>query len=107
LVSVEGVVYYDGQPLAEATVNFTPNNPDLRSAIGITNEEGKFTLMTLNPKDGAAPGEYIVTILKNLVDENKNVKPLIPERYGNPTKSGFTASVPQKGIKTLKFELNK
>ena len=36
LVPVGGVVYYGEQPLAEATVQFIPVNPELRSAVAVT-----------------------------------------------------------------------
>jgi hypothetical protein len=104
LVPVEGVVLYKGQPLADATVSFDPGNPELRSAVGITDAEGKFVMMTLNPKDGAAPGKYKVAIAK-YDDKNKSLTLLIPRKYTIPTQSGLTATVPAKGVKDLKFEL--
>jgi hypothetical protein len=107
LVPVEGVVYYDGQPLADATVSFNPDNPAIRSASGRTNAEGKFTLTTLNAKDGAMPGEYKVTISKFEVAADKSIVSLLPKKYASSTESGFTASVPAKGVKDLKFDLKK
>jgi hypothetical protein len=103
LVPVEGVVYYDGQPLADATVSFAPDNPEIRSAAGRTNADGKFALTTLNYKDGVAPGEYKVIISKY----NELMESTIPEKYARPTESGFTASVPAKGVKDLRFDLKK
>jgi hypothetical protein len=103
LVPVEGVVYYDSQPLADATVCFAPNNSEIRSSVARTDHEGKFALTTLNPKDGTAPGEYKVAISKY---DNAMV-PLIPIKYANLDKSGLTASVPVKGVKDLRFDLEK
>ena len=66
LVPGKGIVLYDDQPLEEATVTFhtSETNPNARGAIGTTNSAGQFTLMTLNPNDGIAPGDYIVTVSK-------------------------------------------
>ncbi|MDR1384669.1 MAG: carboxypeptidase-like regulatory domain-containing protein [Planctomycetaceae bacterium] len=120
LVPVEGIVYYDGKPLDGAVVNFIPNHPDQRSAVGTTDATGKFVLMTLNPNDGAAPGEYQVTVSKmsgtgwevSMTEQQSakskdDIKPLLPVKYSIPAKSGLTAIVPVQGVKDLKFELKK
>ncbi|MDR1140192.1 MAG: carboxypeptidase-like regulatory domain-containing protein [Planctomycetaceae bacterium] len=124
LVPVEGIVYFDGVPLADANIGFYPDNPENRTAAAKTDTSGKFFMTTLNSRDGVAPGEYKVTITKlsettiketNSKEEfmresskaKDDVKSLIPEKYGMFGHSGLTATVPQKGIKTLKFELTK
>jgi hypothetical protein len=119
LVPVEGIVYYDGKPLDGAAVNFIPQDLNQRSAIGTTDSTGKFTLMTLNPNDGATPGEYKITISKvyrekkesetdeQSSDSKDNIQSLIPIKYSIPNDSGLTATVPSKGVKDLKFELEK
>jgi hypothetical protein len=99
LTAVEGVVYCDGQPLAEATVMFYPVAADGRSAVARTDANGKFVLTTLNPNDGIAPGDYQVGISKSQETS------LIPERYGNRIESGLKATVPSGGVKDLRFEL--
>jgi len=134
LVPVEGTVYYDGKPLEGASVKFYPNDTANRTAAALTDANGKFVLTTLNSKDGALPGEYKVSIMKlsatpvaetefsdveNAAAREKakmmkeaasakdNEKPLIPMKYASPNASGLTASVPAKGVKDLKFELEK
>jgi hypothetical protein len=110
LVPVEGVVYYDGQPIEEATVMFDPGDPTnlkLRSAIGVTDADGKFTLTTLNPKDGIAPGEYKVAISKYKEGPTGAPISLLPEKYDDVNRSGFTATVPKRGVKDLRFDLEK
>ena len=52
-----------GAPLADVQVNFDPTGKG-RPASGITNNEGKFMLTTINPNDGAMRGEYKVTVVK-------------------------------------------
>jgi uncharacterized lipoprotein NlpE involved in copper resistance len=120
LVPVKGVVFYDGKPLDGAIVNFIPNSPDKRSAVGTTDAAGKFGLTTLHSNDGVLPGEYKVTVSKMSYPENNesltddqsaklkdDIKSLIPVRYSIPANSGLTATVSDKGVMNLKFELEK
>jgi len=64
---VAGVITLDGEPLAEATVNFSPKVPG-EGAVGFarTNEKGEYRLQTMqgNPDAGTLPGEYAVTVSK-------------------------------------------
>lgn len=68
---VTGTVTYKGEPVEGATVTFLPaESKDMMSkgkgnaAYAITNKDGKFTLKTFSPDDGAVPGKYIVTVTK-------------------------------------------
>ncbi len=63
-VKVSGTVTLDGAPLPGATVTFSPKSDGVRAAFGTTDENGRFTLTTLNPGDGAVPGSYAVTVSK-------------------------------------------
>jgi hypothetical protein len=60
LVPVSGVVLLDGQPVANAAVLFIP--AEGRPAEGTTDAEGKFTLQTFQPGDGALVGLHDVTV---------------------------------------------
>lgn len=60
LVPVSGVVLLDGQPVANAAVLFIP--AEGRPAEGTTDAEGKFTLQTFQPGDGALVGTHDVTV---------------------------------------------
>lgn len=68
---VSGIVTLDGQPVADATVIFTPVqvSKDTFSATGITDAQGKYSLKTdFSPSvtsDGAVAGEYAVTVTKS------------------------------------------
>jgi len=59
-VSVTGTVTLNGQPADQADVNFMPSKG--RVASGVTDKEGRFSLSTNKPGDGAVPGEHVVTI---------------------------------------------
>jgi hypothetical protein len=124
VVPVSGTVTQNGTPLEGAAVSFAPAGGG-RSASGKTDAAGKFTLTTLNPGDGAMPGEYKVTITKKemvgkeYTEEEANayynehqkqppapeMKNLIDEKYSNADTSGLMASVPEGGVTDLKYEV--
>jgi hypothetical protein len=67
---VSGTVSYKGQPVEKGSISFVPTAADGRAANGeIAN--GKFTLSTVNPGDGALPGSYKVTVMSQDVDTTK------------------------------------
>lgn len=62
---VEGQLRWNGQPLPNAFVVLHPKDTadtKLLSARGQTDAEGKFQVTTYETADGAAPGEYKVTV---------------------------------------------
>src|SRR6478736_411630 len=62
LAYVEGIVTYNGQPVENAGVLFKPETGPF--AMGRTDAEGKFTLITAN-HPGALVGEHKVGISKS------------------------------------------
>lgn len=130
---VEGVVLYEGVPLAWASVSLNPSDgaTGAKMATAMTDENGRFEARTLGQR-GAFPGEYAVAIEKYIAgtddaaveewelkradsnfkepasDETTiKVVSAIPLEYSNAKESGLTATVPEKGVKDLKFELTK
>jgi len=75
LVQVKGVVTLDGKPLSLATITFNPIEGAGRSASGLSDEDGNFELTTLRTNDGAAPGEYKVTVTKEQGAEPVDISP--------------------------------
>lgn len=62
---VTGKVFYNGEPLAGATVAFQPTFPEGRFAVAETLADGTFSLFTPGAvKSGAPHGDYIVRIGK-------------------------------------------
>lgn len=61
LASVEGVVVLDGQPLADATVLFTPVAAG-RPSAALTDASGHYELIYTGDRDGALPGEHTVRV---------------------------------------------
>jgi hypothetical protein len=68
---VSGKVTMRGGPLIGATVAFAPkeNQP---VAIGKTDDAGMYTLTTYDPGDGAAKGDFAVTVMKIVASSSAN-----------------------------------
>jgi hypothetical protein len=93
---VSGTVKYaDGSvPVGEiTTVLFSPKVPDakLKSASGNIQADGKFVLSTIEPDDGAYPGEYKVTVsvLKTYLGSEQ----VILAKFTNPDTTPLVATV--------------
>ena len=68
LGTVFGRVTLDGQPVAEAIVNFAPVNPG-RPSTAETDADGNYDLVYLPDVEGAVVGEHAVTIEKIVTTE--------------------------------------
>jgi hypothetical protein len=112
----------DGQPVAEATIAFSPTGGgDMRTATAITDAQGKFTMGTLSPGDGVTPGDFIVTVSKyeaygpqpvTIKDEYgedytpaRPTKNVLPAKYESAAKSELKYTIPPKGEKNLEIVL--
>ena len=120
LAHMKGTVTFAGKPLKNATVVFLPDQPGVRLASGITDDNGRFDLMTEVPGDGVVPGKHRVTITARAADQPLTAeqqlalqatgsslppaKALIPEKYFNFATSGLTAEV-KPGANTPNFDL--
>lgn len=106
LTSVSGTVTYQGQPLEQGRVGFLPVNG--RPSYGDI-QDGQFKLSTYESGDGAASGSYRVLIqsdkLSDPADAFSNRISLIPNKYGDPETSGFTAEVKLGENNVFDFEL--
>lgn len=122
---VTGVVTYHEKPVEGADVVLVPSSPDIRSAGGSTDAEGKFTVQTYfdpqNQLEGAMTGEYTVTISKQAkADIPQGLKPEeemayymkhgqqkspLPKKYSTPATSGFKVSVGDAPPEPLMLEL--
>jgi hypothetical protein len=118
MAPVSGVVLLSGQPVEGAAVLFTPESGG-RPADGVTDKEGKFTLQTFAPGDGALIGKYNVAIigmrmtgvqatadgLSGEVTESKTREVwFVPKKYATPDTSGLEVEV-KRQMDPLKFEL--
>ena len=120
---VRGVITLDGEPLAEATVTFTPKaQGEGAPGFARTNARGEYLLQTIqgNPDAGTLPGEYVVTVAKykevptgrgvrdnygEVSDEMESVL-IFPrmETYTNMDTTPFSATV-VKGRNQFDFDL--
>jgi hypothetical protein len=118
-VPVNGVVRYNGKPLDGARVTFTNSAAGI-SAYALTDAQGKFTLTTFEPGDGAAPGHYQITVTKAIETGHPTAKTappifrsggapqprwLIPQKYSNLATSKLSADVAESGNDEIVLEL--
>ncbi|MDR2168778.1 MAG: DUF4198 domain-containing protein [Planctomycetaceae bacterium] len=121
---VEGVVTFDGKPVADADVSFTPKTEGAGvPALGKTDANGAYRLTSSQGGKfgkGAVAGEYEVRVTKyidldyvapvnpQIGDEAPLAKPKhhLPEKYANVKTSELTATV-KKGNNTINFNLTK
>jgi hypothetical protein len=122
LAPVEGMVTFQGKPLANATVTFIPKGEG-SLGVGITDEEGSFSILT-GGQAGVTPGMCAVTVSKmessgggqaalekmSEADRQKMMmsgkmqgvmngtpKSAIPAQYGNAMTSGLSFEVMKDG----------
>ena len=112
LVPVSGTVTLDGKPLADAAVGFFADVGGT-PAVGTTDAQGKFTLSTHKPGDGATQGQNVVTVSKqsNLdagkeVEESEIVrmKNESPVKYFSPKTSDIKVEV-KYGMEPVTIDL--
>jgi len=116
LVPVSGHVTVDGKPAAGAAVVFHPadGNPNGTHPVGQVDADGNFQLTTIRSGDGAAPGEYRVTLTwyvsppgKRVVEgEESPVRNLIPDKYARADWTPLTATVRSDGTEPVRIEIN-
>lgn len=116
LVPVSGKVTFDGHPLSGADVSFKPTAPP-KGIVGQTtshaktDEQGNFTLKTLDGEPGAVVGKHKVSISQLTGDPGSDERPTragstkdkIPAKYNKDTKLEF--EVPADGTTSANFEL--
>jgi hypothetical protein len=101
---VQGKVLYRNRPLKGAVVTFHPKGANDVTAVrpvGLTGEDGTFTLTT-GTKKGAPAGEYVVTILcseevrpkdKTISTEPPDTRDMLGGAYANRDRSKITVTV--------------
>lgn len=124
LYPVQGKITLDGAPLEGATITFLPMEGGNRAASALSNAQGTFKVRTLLPDDGAAPGNYAVSVSKRVMEEGKqmtqeealeasqkgrqiivNTKETLPDRYTKAISSGISYTVVEGKNEELVIEL--
>ena len=106
------LVYADNdQPVSELDgfdVTFTSEKLGI-SARGAVQKDGTFQLGTENDKDGAPPGEYIVTLTQPYRQPDRPYvgDRVVDEAYEDPEKSDLRAEVTSSGKNEFVFKLRR
>ncbi len=111
-VPVKGMVTFEGKPLPNGSVIFIPSGggPTAEANIG---PGGEYALGTYKKADGVPPGEYNVMVVAMTEQDSleaesaRGAESLIPSRYGDPSKSGLSASVKAGDPNEINFTLVK
>jgi hypothetical protein len=107
---VTGTVTYHNKPVEGARVMFIPANN--RPASGLTDAQGRFTLLSFAVDDGAVAGEHVVCITKAALDgKDTSGSPypqghfILPLRYSTPLKTPLKVTVNPAGSNDFRFDL--
>jgi hypothetical protein len=105
-VPVTGTVKYsDGSvPTGDvATVTFQPaeSGPNSKGASGTINKDGTFTLQSVQPNDGARPGDYQVTV--HVMQGYPRGRSLVAETFTKPDTTPLKATVEDSGENRFDF----
>ncbi len=110
---VKGTVKYQGKPLTTGVVAF--HHTDQKSPLvkGDIGSDGTFQLTTKRPNDGAAPGEYHVTVTsmtpgKGVEGTDPDYQPpkaLIPLKYMRLDESPLKATVAPRDDNDIQLSL--
>jgi hypothetical protein len=90
---VKGQVLLDDRPVGNALVVLHPQDRTEGASVlsyARTDSDGRFTVSTYEPFDGAPAGKYAVTVLKEDDQEGKHV---LPPAYASPDTSGLNITV--------------
>lgn len=107
---VTGSITVNGSPLTTGSVTFvsTSGGPPATGEIG---PDGRYTLTTEKPNDGATPGKYTVMVVAVADTSNRSPEdrsplppPVVPEKYLSTYTSGLTAEV-KAGENVIDFPL--
>jgi hypothetical protein len=93
--AVSGIVTYNDVPLEKGNIQFLPVDATGRAASGVI-ADGRYSLTTLDPDDGALPGRYKVSVIAKEVDLSRVTLDLKGQRsMTEAQKKRFTAENPQ------------
>ena len=131
LVPAQGVVTFNGEPVAGAMVMFTPVKigTEAVTASTTTDAKGAFKMTTVDPGDGVFPGDYNVTVVKDELQggmtleqarlnsqnpdearkrgptEEATVIHYLPVKYADMTTTDLKVTIPAGGQKNIELTL--
>src|SRR5262245_21688896 len=110
---VTGKVTYRSKPLAIGKIAFHHTDAKSPLVLGEIGADGTFQLTTHRPGDGAAPGEYLVTVtsmtpgqgVEGLDKDYRPPKALIPLKYMRLDETPLKATVEPKDDNVINITL--
>lgn len=108
---VKGQVLMKGRPVTNGSVVFTSSDPTATGAVGRLDQEGRFSLMTYQPDDGAPAGEYkvVVRAFEDLgpTDDTSTAQPrsLVPRQYTSLDTTPLRKTVNAQELNTIDIEI--
>ena len=115
LVPVSGRVLVDGKAATGAAIVFHPADATNGThPVAQVDANGDFRLTTIRSGDGAAAGEYRVTLTwyvspprkKNVEGEESPVRNLIPDKYARSGSTPLTATIRLDGNEPVRIEIS-
>ena len=104
---VEGHVTLDGQPLADALVQFVPQGGKGVVSVGRTDSDGNYYMMASRTVKGASLGKNLIRITTyEILDEGGKQVPVperVPTKYNSQTELSVTV---EPGDNTFDFDLS-
>jgi hypothetical protein len=114
MVKVTGTVTLDGEPVEGAHIRFSPEAKG-PAAFAVSDKRGRYELRTFDPGDGAVPGNYGISVTKEVTEGGKEFAnqaekeayiqehgkaaserttvSVLPEKYSSKQSSGLTAEI--------------
>ena len=90
-VAIAGQVLIDGQPLRYGQIRFVPKGG--RPSDAELDENGRFTLTSFKPGDGAALGVHRIAVFANEQLDDTRTKWHAPKKYSYYDTSGLTQEI--------------
>ncbi len=113
LFKVSGKAVYKGKPLTTGVVGFHHTDAKSPLVTGQIGEDGTFELTTKRPGDGAAPGEYTVTVtsmlpghgVEGMDKDYRPPQPLIPLKFMRLDETPLRATVEPRNDNVVNLTL--
>jgi hypothetical protein len=106
LVDASGKLTYKGKPVPSVLVMFQPEDGSRRST-GVTDDDGRFSLRFSRTQTGVKRGRHTIVLKYEVSAEeelgkkksplSKELKAIIPSKYGDPKKSPLHREVTENG----------
>lgn len=114
IVPVEGSVNFGGKPIPGAMVVLHPqpgSDPRIQPARGTVDQDGKFKITTNQSGDGAAVGDYLVTVIHTpLVKKEGDIGAgpnVLPPKYESPATTDLKVTVVAESPNVLDLKLTR